>query len=104
MSILMEKGVPERNSRVAGRGWDRLNREDRGGRKSPKQELMSIIALGKNKPHLKSNGISKQPVTPVTYDGSGRGFHNEAVEGDCYAVVRSHLEGGFGKTLKRSTP
>lgn len=66
---------------------------------------MSIIALGKNKPHLKSNRIPKQPVTPVTYDGSGRGFCNEAAEGIRYAGVRSHLEGGFGKgTLKRSTP
>ena len=31
-----------------------------GGRKSPKQELMSIIVLGKNKPHLKSHRIPKQ--------------------------------------------
>lgn len=37
-----------------------LTREDQGGRKSPKQELMSIIVLGKNKPHLKSHRIPKQ--------------------------------------------
>lgn len=31
-----------------------------GARKSPKQELMSIRVLGKNKPHLKSHRIPKQ--------------------------------------------
>lgn len=41
----------------------RMGRADQrgsGGRKSPKQELMSIIVLGKNKPHLKSHRIPKQ--------------------------------------------
>lgn len=33
---------------------------------------MSIIVLGKNKSHLKSSRIPKQPVTPVTYDGGKR--------------------------------
>lgn len=49
-----------------------MNTEDQGGHKSPKQELMSIRELGKNKSHLKSSRIPKQPVTPVTYDG-GKG-------------------------------
>lgn len=43
-----------------------------GGPKLPKQELMSIIVLGKNKSHLKSSRIPKQPVTPVIYDGGMR--------------------------------
>lgn len=66
------KSVLERNSRAAGEGWDGLNVEDQGGPKLPKQELMSIIVLGKNKSHLKSSRIPKQPVTPVTCDGGKR--------------------------------
>lgn len=47
----------------AGRIWaglGRANQRGSGGRKSPKQELMSIIVLGKNKSHLKSLKIPKQ--------------------------------------------
>lgn len=47
----------------AGRGWAglcRANQRGSGGCKSPKQELMSIIVLGKNKSHLKSLRIPKQ--------------------------------------------
>lgn len=41
-------------------GLGRANQRGSGGRKLPKQELMSIIVLGKNKSHLKSFRIPEQ--------------------------------------------
>lgn len=72
-AVLSSRGLVEALTASAAQrarlGWAEPGGPERiRGGKSPKQELMSIIVLGKNKSHLKSLRIPKQPPAPVTYD------------------------------------
>lgn len=50
----------EQHQQAGGARMGQADQRGSGARKSPKQELMSIRVLGKNKPHLKSHRIPKQ--------------------------------------------
>lgn len=50
----------EQHQQASGARMGQADQRGSGARKSPKQELMSIRVLGKNKPHLKSHRIPKQ--------------------------------------------